>query len=106
MIHREIYPLFLTRRKRAKYRLVRESIIRLYVVSADGSWNGGGRVIEGRLRIRITLIADPDPTFHLNADPDPADHKSDLQPLLYNILQGSILSLHASIVSVHGFPVG
>ncbi len=42
IIHREIYPLFLTRRKRAKYRLVRESIICPYVASAYGSWNGGG----------------------------------------------------------------
>jgi hypothetical protein len=38
--------------------------------------------------------ADPDPAFHLNVDPDPA--------FLFNAtLQGSILSLQASIVSVY-----
>ncbi len=36
-----------------------------------------------RLRIRITLMQNPDPTFHFNVDPDPAPHQSDknLRPL-------------------------
>ncbi len=48
--------------------------------------------------------ADPDPTFHFNADPDTAPHQSDanLRPVSYQTLQGFILSLHASILSVHG----
>jgi hypothetical protein len=47
--------------------------------------------------------ADPDPTFHFNADPDPALYHSDAIGGLH-ILQGSILSLHAAIVIVHGPP--
>ncbi len=38
--------------------------------------------------------ADPDPTFHLNADPDPLQGDRNLRPL-------SILSLRASIVTAH-----
>jgi hypothetical protein len=51
--------------------------------------------------------ADPDPAFHFDADPDthldPATHQNNanLRPLVY---RPSILSLHASIVSVHGPP--
>ncbi len=51
------------------------------------------------------INADPDPAFQISADPDTALHYSDasLRPLVYILktLQGSILSLYASIVSVH-----
>jgi hypothetical protein len=49
------------------------------------------------LRIRITLMADPDPAFHFNAEPDPAPHENDenLRPLVYRqTLQGPIVSVH------------
>ncbi len=54
--------------------------------------------------------ADLDPTFHFNADPDPdldpAPHQSDanLRPSVYRPSRSSILSLHASIVSVNDPP--
>ncbi len=44
--------------------------------------------------------ADPDLTFHFTADPDPA--KLRLQVYRLQTPKGSILSVHASIVSVHG----
>ncbi len=50
---------------------------------------------------------DPDPAFHFNADPDPTPLQSDrnLQLMVYRIdPHGSIFSLQASIVSVHGPP--
>ncbi len=47
----------------------------------------------------------PYPVFHFNADPDPdpAPHQSDgnLRPLVYCPTE-TILSLKASIVSIHG----
>jgi hypothetical protein len=48
--------------------------------------------------------ADPDATFHFNADPDlaPKQSEANLQPLVYR--PGSILSLYAYIVRVHGPP--
>ncbi len=52
---------------------------------------------------------DPDPTFHFNADPDPTFHLMrclskwcEAATTNQQILQGSNLSLHASIVSVYG----
>jgi hypothetical protein len=51
--------------------------------------------------------ADPDPTFHFNADPDPALYQSECESattVLYKSYRPSILSLHASIASVHGPP--
>jgi hypothetical protein len=50
----------------------------------------------------------PDPSFHLNGDPYPAlftspGSSSKFAPTGEQVLQG-ILSLHASIVSVHGPP--
>ncbi len=50
--------------------------------------------------------ADRGPTFHLNADSDldPALHQSDanLRSWSKKTLRGSILSLHASILSLNG----
>ncbi len=48
--------------------------------------------------------ADSDSAFHFNADPGPAPHQVDanLRPLVLQALQGSVLSLQASIVSAHG----
>ncbi len=48
--------------------------------------------------------ADPDPAFHFNADPGPAPHQKWWESANTGLqtLQGSILNLQASIVSVHG----
>ncbi len=52
------------------------------------------------------MVVDPDLTFHINAYPEPdlASHLSDayLRPLGLQTLQGSIFSLRASILSIHG----
>ncbi len=66
-----------------------------------------------RKSVRVKQVADPhqfnavpDPACLFNAYPDPAPHQDDanLRPLVYTLqtFQGSILSLHASIVNVHG----
>ncbi len=47
---------------------------------------------------------DPDTSFHLNADPDPDLYQGDATTGLENFHGYYILSLHASIVSVHGHP--
>jgi hypothetical protein len=53
--------------------------------------------------------ADPDPAFHFNADPESGSRSCSSKQCesvstgLYT-LQGSILSLHASLMSVHGPP--
>ncbi len=49
---------------------------------------------------------DPDPSFHLNADadPDPDLYQGDATTGLHNFHGYYILSLHASIMSVHGPP--
>jgi hypothetical protein len=53
----------------------------------------------------FSLSADPYPNFHFKADPAPAPHQS-CESTITGLwtLQGSILSLHASIVSVNGPP--
>ncbi len=50
--------------------------------------------------------ADPDPACQFSADPDPHPHQGDfnLRTLAYRPFQGSILILHASILSVCGPP--
>ncbi len=51
--------------------------------------------------------ADPDPALHFNSDPDPTLHEGDanLRPLTYRLSWPPFfLSLHVSILSVHGHP--
>ncbi len=62
-------------------------------------------LFAGRVVDLHNFNADPDQAFHFHADPYLAPHQSDghLRSLVYvYALQGSILSLQASIKSVHG----
>jgi hypothetical protein len=56
--------------------------------------------------VLIGRVVDPQ-HFNANPDPDPALYQSyvNLRPLGLQTLQGSILSLHAFIVSVHFEPL-
>ncbi len=65
-----------------------------------------------RIRISLSLFdlgLDPDPTFNFDADPYPAPHRSDADLITWDhwatdppLIRGPVLSLKASIVSVHG----
>jgi hypothetical protein len=55
-----------------------------------------------RIRIPFHFNADPDPTFRFLADPDPYMKVMIFATIGLQTLHGSILRLHACIVSVHG----
>jgi hypothetical protein len=63
-------------------------------------------MLNGRVADPQNFNAEPDPTFHFNADPDPHQSDGNLRAATTGLktIQGSILSLHASIVSFHSPP--